>query len=177
MKIYRTGEDFPTFLYDVSDKDYSEECLDGGLLKGQVLEKVDFVLLSSVLLRRFVQVYRHIFCGPGTAAEDKLNSAGLAVAKGRSCNLRLHKMVGVTPRSIAYAAIQVWHFSIHFTLSYCMSFSVTSLSVQCRNGVRARTKLISLHYFILLFLSLKVRKPTKHGPKTHSIGGTCKRRI
>ena len=40
LQVYRSAEDWPAFLYDVNDKSYSEDCLDGGLLKSEFLQKV-----------------------------------------------------------------------------------------------------------------------------------------
>lgn len=80
------ADQWPAFLYDSSnDFEYDPDNLDHGLLRGYFLERV----------------YKHIFTSRSSAR------AAPAIGNGgpKGCNVALHNMDSVTPRSIAYAAV------------------------------------------------------------------------
>ncbi|KAM6491792.1 hypothetical protein JOM56_007666 [Amanita muscaria] len=86
-EIQINAKDLPTYLYD-EDIPFDEENFDIGACRGHLI----------------VRVYRHIFCGPKNA---------FALAKtGMRCKSKIYGQKGVTSRTIAYVAVQ-----IYFTLS------------------------------------------------------------
>lgn len=92
-KVQITDEDFPTFLYE-SETVYDEQNEDIGLFRGFLL----------------VRVFRHIFTGPTSAMDPK--------TRANKSKAKKFKLIKVTGRMIAYAAIQV-SFLIHSCCSTC----------------------------------------------------------
>ncbi|KAM6502941.1 hypothetical protein JOM56_002918 [Amanita muscaria] len=82
-QVVITSKELPAFVYD-DDIPYDEENPDIGALRGFLL----------------VRVYRHIFCGPSNGL--------LLQKKGGRCKIKMHKMKEVTPRTIAYTAVQIY---------------------------------------------------------------------
>jgi len=91
--------DWPAYLYD-ENLEYNPEEKDNGLFRGYLLVRVRSYLFLP-LIANFLQVYRHIFTGPATAF---IGSSRKGTKASKS---KLHGLSSVTPRTIAYAAVQV----------------------------------------------------------------------
>jgi hypothetical protein len=78
-----------------------------------------------------LQVWRHIFTGPASVLKKTPGPAS-----GKRCNAQIHGMTRVTPRSIAYAAVQVRVSFKNPLASHSIVSRLVSLSVRWKNGAR-----------------------------------------
>jgi len=123
-----TGE-WPAYLYD-ENQVYDPEEKDKGLLRGYLLVRVRSYF-SLFLISDLLQVYRHIFTGPATAF---IGSGRKGTKASKS---KLHGLSSVTPRTIAYAAVQVSSNIIHRQRPQLPSFTDTFLSLLAQPLVQA----------------------------------------
>jgi hypothetical protein len=112
-------------LYEDEKGDKSR--LEEGFLKGPLLLRVSFLLLSltAILLTiSYVQAYRHIFTSPSSASDENVPSEITTRRRDVASQLRLGGHV--TGRSIAYAATQVCQ-SYLISLAFLPSFVLPKL--------------------------------------------------
>jgi uncharacterized protein DUF6698 len=138
----------------------------------------------------FPQVYKSIFTSPSSARNilDEENDAeNVAPTKSQKissnntvrCNVasKLHLNDKVTPRSVAYAAVQV---CVNVTVSYVvldLSVAVSSIST-CKLwviGLRFMVDLTTLDYITMLSISLRIPRGLlqRNAPRSYSTGGQC----
>jgi len=100
--IQITADDFPAFVYE-SGTVYDEDNEDVGLFRGYLLIRAStciFIAMITDYAFMMWQVYRHIFTGPSSA----LNPTSKGPHKTKA---KKFKLTEVTPRTIAYASVQV----------------------------------------------------------------------
>ena len=134
----------------------------------------------------FPQVYKSIFTSP-SSAKSILDEEIVAPTKSqkissnnsvrRNVASKLHLNDKVTPRSVAYAAVQV---CVHITVSYViLDLSVTTSSISiCKLqvlGLRFTVDLTTMDYIIMSSISLRILRGLlqRNVPKSYSTGGLC----
>ena len=145
----------------------------------------------SFFLVRLLKVYKSIFTSPSSAADDceseRENEAPLKAAKlsqsrkkvtKRNVASKLHMNDKVTPRSIAYAAVQVFdlmHFVRLPTHVYLYS-SFTSICRPLSDGTKFTEDSITVAFTTTLLTFLKTCKTglRRHVHMTYLSGGLCK---
>ena len=137
----------------------------------------------------FSQVYKSIFTSPSSAKNllnqenDTENAAPTKSRKISSNNSvrrnvasKLHLNDKVTPRSVAYAAVQVC--VCHDTsILHCLDLSVALSSIStCKLpdlGLQFMVDLTTLDYITMLLISLRIPRGLlqRNVPRSYSIGG------
>jgi hypothetical protein len=138
----------------------------------------------------FSQVYKSIFTSPSSAKDilDEENDAeNVAPTKShkissnnfvrRNVASKLHLNDKVTPRSVAYAAVQV---CVYVTVSYIvldLSVTVSSIST-CKLrvlGLRFMVDLTTMDYITMSSISLRIPRGLlqRNEPRSYSTGGQC----
>jgi hypothetical protein len=137
-----------------------------------------------------LKVYKSIFTSPSSAADDreseneneapskaaKLSQSRKKVTK-RNVASKLHMNDKVTPRSIAYAAVQV--IDLHFVrlpTHVCLYSSFTSIYRPLSDGTKFTEDLITVAFTTTLLTFLKTFKTAlqRHVHRTYLSGGLCK---
>jgi hypothetical protein len=142
-------------------------------------------------LLRLPKVYKSIFTSPSSAADDceseHENEAPLKAAKlsqsrkkatKRNVASKLHMNDKVTPRSIAYAAVQVFD-SMHFVRIPAYVYLYSSFTSTCRLlsvGTKFTEGLIIVAFTTTSLTFLKTCKSAlrRNVHRTYLIGGLCK---
>jgi hypothetical protein len=139
-------------------------------------------------LVRLPKVYKSIFTSPSSAADDceseGENEAPLKAAKlsqsrkkAMKCNVasKLHMNDKVTPRSIAYAAVQVFD-SIHLVIHVNLYSSFTSICRLLSDGTKFTEDAITVAFTTtsLTFLKTCKRALQRNVHRTYLSGGPCK---
>jgi hypothetical protein len=140
----------------------------------------------------FSQVYKSIFTSPSSAKsilDEEIEAENVAPTKSqkissknysvrRNVASKLHLNNKVTPRSVAYAAVQV---CVHIMVSYViLDLSVTASSISiCKLrvlGLRFTVDLTTMDYIIMSSISLRILRGLlqRNVPKSYSTGGLCK---
>ena len=139
----------------------------------------------------FSQVYKSIFTSPSSAKNilDEENDAeNMAPTKSQkmSSNSSVRRNVAsklhldkVTPRSVAYAAVQVCAYaSVSYVVVY-LSVTASSIST-CKPrvlGLRFMVDLTTMDYITMSSISLRIPRGLlqRNVPKSYSTGGRCER--
>ena len=139
----------------------------------------------------FSQVYKSIFTSPSSAKNilDEENDAeNMAPTKSQkmSSNSSVRRNVAsklhldkVTPRSVAYAAVQVCAYvSVSYVVAY-LSVTASSIST-CKPrvlGLRFMVDLTTMDYITMSSISLRIPRGLlqRNVPKSYSTGGRCER--
>jgi uncharacterized protein DUF6698 len=135
----------------------------------------------------FSQVYKSIFTSPSSAKNtlDEGNDAeNVAPTKSQKISFnktvrrnvvsKLHLNDKVTPRSVAYAAVQV---CVYVTVFYVLDLSLTASSIStCKLrvlGLQFMEDLTTLDYITMLSISLRIPRGLlqRNAPKSYSTGG------
>lgn len=145
-----TAHSFPNFLYAGDHCDPQDP--EAGLFRNLLLVKVRDLLSSKCLTAKYLhQAYKFLFTSPTSAAEVSLDTTGpqpedLPPRKrsrrtGPATRSNVANIIGmqsVTPRSIAYTAVQAWIFNaqvvfdhslIAVSSSYVLHYPVLVLGV------------------------------------------------
>ena len=138
----------------------------------------------------FLQVYKSIFTSPSSAKDilDEENDAENVAPSNshkissnnsarRNVASKLHLNDKVTPRSVAYAAVQV---CVYVTVSYIvldLSVTVSSIST-CKLrvlGLQFMVDLTTLGCITMLSISLRIPQGLlqRNAPRSYSTGGQC----
>lgn len=138
----------------------------------------------------FSQVYKSIFTSPSSAKNilDEENDAeNVAPTKSqkissnnsvrRNVASKLHLNDKVTPRSVAYAAVQVCVYATVFYVVVDLSVAVSSIST-CKLrvlGLRFMVDLTTMDYITILLISLRIPQGLlqRNVLRSYSIGGQC----
>jgi hypothetical protein len=149
------------------------------------------VLSFSYFLVRLPKVYKSIFTSPSSAADDceseSENEAPLKAAKlsqsrkkvtKRNVASKLHMNDKVTPRSIAYAAVQVFD-SMHFVRIPTHVYLYSSFTSICRplsDGTKFTEDSITVVFTTtsLTFSKTYKRALRRNVHRTYLSGGLCK---
>jgi hypothetical protein len=138
----------------------------------------------------FSQVYKSIFTSPSSAkntSDEENDAENVAPTKSqkissnnsvrRNVASKLHLNGKVTPRSVAYAAVQV---CVYVTVSYVdLDLSVTASSIStCKlrvHGHRFMVDLITMDYITISSISLRIPQGLlqRNAPTSYSNGGQC----
>ena len=135
------------------------------------------------------QVYKSIFTSPSSAKNflgEENDTENLAPAKlqktspnnsvRRNVASKLHLNDKVTPRSVAYAAVQVclcrsilWRLDLSTASSFILTCKLRDL------GPHFTADLTTLAYIILLLTSLRIPQGLlqRNAPRSYSSGGLC----
>ena len=173
------------FLYEAQNK-----CDSAGIW---VLEKhpshqsVQLNFSGLYLMLSIFQVYKSIFTSP-SSAKDNLDEEDTPPTKSQKTSLnnnsvrrnvasKLHLNNKVTPRSIAYAAVQVCiHLSYYVVLLVliCDASSISTCKLRV-HGLQFMVDLTTGDFMIMSSISLRIPQglPRKNGPKSYSPGGQC----
>ena len=138
----------------------------------------------------FTQVYKSIFTSPSSAKnflDEENDTENLAPTKSqktssnnsvrRNVASKLHLNDKVTPRSVAYAAVQVC--LCHGILCCCLDSSVASSSIlTCKLrdlGLQFMVDLTTLDYIIMLLTASRIPRGLlqRNVPRSYSSGGQC----
>ena len=96
-----SDEDFPTFCYEDGFCDPLD--IEAGLFRGTFLLRVRNKSYPSIMTESVLsQTFRRIFTGPSSVLLQKPGPTSK-----RKCNADIIGLMKVTPRSIAYAVVQV----------------------------------------------------------------------
>ena len=137
----------------------------------------------------FSQVYKSIFTSPSSAKNilDEENdaenmaptksqkiSSNNSVRRNVASKLNLNK---VTPRSVAYAAVQVCTYATVFCVIVYLSVTASSIST-CKLrvlGLQFTVDLTTTDYITMLSISLRIPRGLlqRNVPKSYSTGGQC----
>jgi hypothetical protein len=138
----------------------------------------------------FSQVYKSIFTSPSSAKNilDEENDAeNVAPTKSqkissnnsvrRNVASKLHLNDKVTPRSVAYAAVQVCVYVTVSNVVLDLSVAASSIST-CKLrvlGLQFMVDLTTLDYITMLSISLKIPRGLlqRNVPRSYSTGGQC----
>jgi hypothetical protein len=136
----------------------------------------------------FSQVYKSIFTSPSSAKnlldEDDIENVALTKSQKISSNnsvrrnvaSKLHLNDKVTPRSVAYAAVQV---CVCHGILCCVDLSVTSSSIlTCKLrdlGLQFMVDLTTLDYITMLSIALRIPRGLlqRNVPRSYLTGGQC----
>ena len=137
----------------------------------------------------FSQVYKSIFTSPSSAKnilDDENDAENMAPTKSqkissnnsvrRNVESKLH-LDKVTPRSVAYAAVQVCAYvSVSYVVAY-LSVTASSIST-CKPrvlGLRFMVDLTTMDYITMSSISLRIPRGLlqRNVPKSYSTGGRC----
>ena len=160
-----------------------------GTWKAHFLSKyVVFLFCISYLV--FSQVYKSIFTSPSSAnniLDEENDAENVAPTKSqkissnktvrRNVASKLHLNDRVTPRSVAYAAVQVCVYVTVFYVVLDLSVAASSIST-CKLrvlGLQFMVDLTTLDYITMLSISLRIPRglQQKSAPRSYSTGGQC----
>jgi hypothetical protein len=140
----------------------------------------------------FSQVYKSIFTSPSSAKnifDEENDTENMAPSKSqkissnnsvrRNVASKLHLNDKVTPRSVAYAAVQVCVYVIVSYVVLYLSVPVSSIST-CKlrvPGLQFMVDLTTRDYMIISLISLRIPLGLleKNVPRSCSTGGHCER--
>jgi hypothetical protein len=163
--------------------------LESGYLKSTLLVKVCRLSLICISYLVFSQVYKSIFTSPSSAQnilDEENNAENMPPTKSQktSCNSvrrnvasKLHLNDKVTPRSVAYAAVQV---CVYIMVSYvvpCLSWTPTASSIStCKlqvHGLRFMVDLTTRDCITMSSISLRIPLDLlqRNVPKSYLTGG------
>jgi hypothetical protein len=138
----------------------------------------------------FSKVYKSIFTSPSSAKNilDEENDAeNMATTKSqkissnnsvrRNVASKLHLNDKVTPRSVAYAAVQVCVYVMVFYIVLYLSVDASSIST-CKLqdlGLRCMVDLTIRDYITMSLISLRIPRglPQRNVPRSYLTGGQC----
>jgi hypothetical protein len=134
----------------------------------------------------FIQVYKAIFTSPSSAkgiSEEEDNVENMPPAKSQRTSInksvrrnvasKVHLNDKVTPRSIAYAAVQVGFFLLHVMLCSYMATSSISTCKLPIHGPQFMEDLTTRDYITMLLMSLMIPQGLlqRSVPKIYLTGG------
>lgn len=125
VKTSRSSQ-LPRYLFP-DNQEYTPT-LDG-VLTGHLMLRVRAPLLVVLYTYIGCKVAKHLFMGPSAALE------GPGYHRGRGGNAAINGMTRMTPRSIAYVAVQVCFVSFLCTFTYWFTTRCTLRSRESKNGV------------------------------------------
>jgi len=165
--------------------------LESGYLKSTLLIKVCRLSLAfSVCIYLFSQVYKSIFTSPSSAkktSDEENDAENMPPFKSqktssnksvrRNVASKLHLNDKVTPRSVAYAAVQVCVYIVVSYVVLCLSVTASSIST-CKlrvHGLRFMVDSTTWDYITMSSISLRIPRGLlqRDVPKSYSTGGRC----
>jgi hypothetical protein len=163
--------------------------LESGYLKSTLLVKVCRLSLICISYLAFSQVYKSIFTSPSSAQnilDEENNAENMPPTKSqktssnnsvrRNVASKLHLNDKVTPRSVAYAAVQV---CVYIMVVPCLSWTPTASSIStCKLRVHGLQFMVDLTTRDCTTISsISLRMPLdllqRNVPKSYSTGGRC----
>ena len=166
--------------------------LESGYLKSTLLVKVCRLSLIFISYLVLSQVYKSIFTSPSSAQntlDEENNAENIPPTKSqktssnnsvrRNVASKLHLNDKVTPRSVAYAAVQVCVYIMVFYVVPCLFWSPTASSIStCKlrvHGLQFMVDLTTRDCITMSSISLRIPLDLlqRNVPKSYSTGGRC----
>jgi hypothetical protein len=166
--------------------------LESGYLKSTLLVKVCRLSLIFISYLVLSQVYKSIFTSPSSAQntlDEENNAENIPPTKSqktssnnsvrRNVASKLHLNDKVTPRSVAYAAVQVCVYIMVFYVVPCLFWTPTASSIStCKlrvHGLQFMVDLTTRDCITMSSISLRIPLDLlqRNVPKSYSTGGRC----